>query len=491
MTNQPTMLEIIPSCAAAGLNLLLLLGKKPDRLLIRTIVQCVAFALLTTAMFHDGIAPTQPPYHLMLPDVRFIWGALEITWWLLAAATIIKVIRTYYALHGRLREQHFLLDVIGTLLYLAASLAIITDVFNIPLKGVLATSGVLAIVLGLALQSTLSDLFSGLVINATAPYRVGDFISLDSVTEGYVIEITWRATHLARTNRDLIVVPNSTIAKSRIVNTSVPPGPHATTAQFQASSRLRPSDVVEALTLAIETCIGIAEHPSPSIATKSIGWEVNDYEITFFVSDRRRSVEALNNFYDAAHRHVESFNALLPQVGLVPDASTQTLEYRLIDGINVFGMLSTPERASLAATLVRRELVPGEIVLQAGQIPESITIVAYGIVAASTSHDDCAIDILRFGPREYFGEIGPIAGMPVNAAVTARTYAIVYDLPGSAVATLLKDHSDIAHALAATLAARQHAGRALTQAVPQMPPTQHGLANWMAKCIRSFHQLHR
>jgi small-conductance mechanosensitive channel len=140
------------------------------------------------------------------------------------------VVRTYYALDTRLREQRFLLDVVGTLLYLSASLAIVTDVFDIPLKGVLA------IVLGLALQSTLSDLFSGLLINATALYRVGDTISLDSATEGRVVEITWRATHLARANRDLIVVPNSTIAKSRIVNASVPHRPHATVVQFQVPS---------------------------------------------------------------------------------------------------------------------------------------------------------------------------------------------------------------------------------------------------------------
>jgi small-conductance mechanosensitive channel len=111
------------------------------------------------------------------------------------------VVRTYYALGNRLREQRFMRDVVGTLLYLSTSLAIITDVFDIPLKGVLATSGALAIVLGLALQSTLSDLFSGLLINATAPYRVDDTISLDSSTEGRVVEITWRATHLARANR--------------------------------------------------------------------------------------------------------------------------------------------------------------------------------------------------------------------------------------------------------------------------------------------------
>jgi hypothetical protein len=71
------------------------------------------------------------------------------------------------------------------------------------------------------------------------------------------------------------------------VNTSVPHGPHATIAQFQAPSELRPSDVVGALQLAIETCVGIAEQPKPTIATKSIGREATGYEIAFFPSAAR------------------------------------------------------------------------------------------------------------------------------------------------------------------------------------------------------------
>jgi small-conductance mechanosensitive channel/CRP-like cAMP-binding protein len=485
-----TLAQTAPSLLAAGLNLLLLLWADDRRRpLARTTIRCVAFALLTAAMFHDGIVPTQPPYRLANADVRFIRGVLEVAWWLLAAATIIMVVRTYYSIGLRLREHRFMLDVTATLLYLGAALAIITDVLNIPLKGVLATSGALAIVLGLALQSTLSDLFSGLLINATAPYRVGDSISLDSATEGEVVEITWRATHLAKANRDLIVVPNSTIAKSRIVNASVPRGPHATTAQFQAPSRFRPSDVVHALQLAIETCVSIAEQPMPTIATKSVGWKATDYEVAFYVSHRWSQAEALNNFYDAAHRHLESFNALLAPTGQANDASFETLEYRLIEAISVFGLLPRDERNKLAAALVRRELTPGQVLLEAGQVSEAITIIAYGILAASAAHDDSGVDIMRFGPREYLGESGPIAGVPFNVTVTAKTYAIVYDLPGSEVARLLKEHSDVAHALAAKLAAREREGRALMQPAPTMPVTQRGLADWIAKCIRSLHHL--
>jgi CRP-like cAMP-binding protein len=151
--------------------------------------------------------------------------------------------------------------------------------------------------------------------------------------------------------------------------------------------------------------------------------------------------------------------------------------------------LSNAERAKLAATLVRRELTPGQVVLEVGQIPEAITIVAFGILAASIGHADSATDILRLGPREYFGESGPIANLAVGASIAARTHAIVYELPGSAVARLLKEHSDVALALGARLAAREREGRALMQPAAEMPPNQRGFADWIVKRILSFHRL--
>jgi len=478
--------QMTSSVIAAVANLLLLFVAKPDRLLVRTGLRCVAFALFTVALFHDGVVPTQTPNHQMSPQYRFVWGALEIAWWLLVAATILAATHTYYELAGRLRERRFAVDVMGTLLYLTAALAIVTNVFDIPLKGVLATSGALAIILGLALQSTLSDLFSGLLINATAPYRPGDSVSFDGTSEGRVIEITWRATHLLSTNRDLIVVPNSTIAKSRIVNASVPHGPHAVMARFQAPPGLRPSDVVRALQLAIETCVGIAEHPVSTIATRSIGHEAIDYDIRFFVSERSKQEEVLNRFYDAAHRHLESISALL----IPADREAGRLEYSFIEGISVFGLLSHEDRTALARTLIRRELIPGQIVFEAGKVPEVITILGYGILAASRNHNDPRTDVMRFAPYEYVGEGGPIAGLSINFTVTARTYAIVYELPVSAIKTLLKEHPDVAHALAARLALRVREGQAMMQPTPETPATPHGLAAWIAKSVRLLHQLH-
>ena len=86
----------------------------------------------------------------------------------------------------------------------------------------LATSGVVAIVLGLALQSTLSDVFSGIVLNTTKPYQLDDWISIDG-TEGRVTDIDWRATRLQTSQGSMAVIPNSLAAKAKMTPASSTP----------------------------------------------------------------------------------------------------------------------------------------------------------------------------------------------------------------------------------------------------------------------------
>jgi small-conductance mechanosensitive channel len=77
-----------------------------------------------------------------------------------------------------------------------AFVGIVDTVFQQPISAFLATSGVMAIVLGLALQNTLADVFSGLAINIERPYMAGDWISVTDRVSGQVIEVNWRATRI-------------------------------------------------------------------------------------------------------------------------------------------------------------------------------------------------------------------------------------------------------------------------------------------------------
>ena len=76
--------------------------------------------------------------------------------------------------------------------------------------------------MGLALQDTLSNLFAGLHIITDQPVNVGDYIEIESGISGYVEDIGWRSTRVRTLPNTLVIVPNSKLAESVIINNSLP-----------------------------------------------------------------------------------------------------------------------------------------------------------------------------------------------------------------------------------------------------------------------------
>jgi small-conductance mechanosensitive channel len=108
------------------------------------------------------------------------------------------------------------------LLFGLLAIIIFLENLGISLTAVWTTLGVGSLAVALALQETLSNLFSGLYLLADRPVSPGDYIKLDTHQEGFVVGIGWRSTVLRTVGDYYIVVPNATLAKSVITNFSVP-----------------------------------------------------------------------------------------------------------------------------------------------------------------------------------------------------------------------------------------------------------------------------
>ena len=97
------------------------------------------------------------------------------------------------------------------------------DYFNIEVSGFVATLGIGSLAIALAAQATLSDTISGFVIMIDRPYRIGDRIELlDLKTWGDVTDIGLRSTRIRTLDNRMVIVPNSVISKSLVVNHSYP-----------------------------------------------------------------------------------------------------------------------------------------------------------------------------------------------------------------------------------------------------------------------------
>ena len=202
MTDLIALAETTARDPLVGAFALMAVGVLVSRLLLkqrpiwRAVARVVFLVLLTLLLLHDGIVPYEPLHSTGVPFHDAIAGTLKIAWWFWAAWFLVALIRSVIVFEHRPHEGKLVQDLLSALIYLAAAFAVIAYVFDLPIQGLLATSGIIAIVLGLALQSTLNDVFSGLVLSLSRPYRPGDWINIEGGTEGQVIEMNWRATHV-------------------------------------------------------------------------------------------------------------------------------------------------------------------------------------------------------------------------------------------------------------------------------------------------------
>ena len=92
--------------------------------------------------------------------------------------------------------------------------------WDININGILASAGVLGVVLGLAAKDTVANFFAGIFLMADSPYKEGDYILLDTGERGYVKSMGLRSTRFMTRDDIEITIPNSVIAASKIVNES-------------------------------------------------------------------------------------------------------------------------------------------------------------------------------------------------------------------------------------------------------------------------------
>ena len=88
-------------------------------------------------------------------------------------------------------------------------------------NSIFASAGILAMAVGLASQEALGNIVSGMFIIFSKPFRVGDYISIDNNVEGTVLAITLRHTELRSLANQHIMIPNSKINTSTIINSTI------------------------------------------------------------------------------------------------------------------------------------------------------------------------------------------------------------------------------------------------------------------------------
>ena len=450
------------------------LAPLPQRL-PRVGLRLVLFLGYSALIINAGVSPLQAqPW----PDDAVLQlgaTALAIIWWLYAARVLTELIGL--VLIRRIGHSGRLLqDVIGALVFLAAIVAAAGYVLELPVKGLLATSGAMAIIVGLALQSTLSDVFSGIVLNTTKPYQVDDWVLIDGV-EGKVLDIDWRATHLLTSAGTTAVIPNSVAAKAKLVNLSRPSNMHGVSISIKVPNHIRPQRVLDALQRTLQGSNSLLLNPAPKVLLKEAGESLSEYVASGFIAELSQKSQVRNQLFDLAHRHLEAAG-----ISRQPEGTSEPISRAraLLDEVKIFRTLDAQERESLAHAMSPRQYAAGEVILDIDEVPGSLLLIATGVVSASVQEGERVLEAGRMGPSEVMGEQSILDDTPSQARFTALTSCIVYRLDKTLTRDCMAQRTEVSRALNKLQTLRQHS----SQSVLLHPPAatrNGGFLSWLKK----------
>lgn len=476
----------------------ILLRRYPAR---RLVFQLIFFGGLTALLHHHGIIPYE-----IAPDTtpifeRIFVALAKIIWWINAAWLLTACARAFLIFERRPREGRLIQDIVVGIIYLSAFLSVVAYVFRAPVGTLIATSGVFAVILGLALQSTLADVFSGIALNLSKAYEVGDWIVLHDGIEGRVVETNWRATHLLNSSNDLVVLPNSGLAKAQLTNLSSPNRSHGVKLTIRLAPTSVPSAISDVLRTALLSSNAITPTPSPSVDIKSLDAQAIEYELSFRVRDFSTSAAAKHEVYDLIYRHVRAAGlALAPPreaamtsvsiptapvaIPSSPDAG-RSMNLRLLDAVPLFASLEETEKQTLAATMTKRAYRKGEVLVEQGRKLDSLMIVRSGVVVVLRFDEDGGeSEQSRLAPGDYFGEDGLFTGTGEASTVRALTFAEVYEVGQQALAKLMKDRPSMVDEISVTLSRR-----AKGTAADATLSTELSSASWLVTRIRQLFEV--
>src|SRR2546430_15909601 len=234
---------------------------------------------------------------------RYNVGATAI---LLSTALIVALVNRYvWDFYFEKKRQtpipHFLREVVSGIIFLIVLLFILSYGYHAEaqLKGLLAGSGVVAIILGFAGQNLFAGIIGGISIQINRPYKVGDWLQVGE-RFAEVREINWRSTRLRTNDAIYLDIPNNEMVSHAIVNLHYPTEIHAMRIRGGIDYSVPPNRVKDVLFRAASTAEGVLAEPKVRVFLVDFADFAVIYEIKFYMGNHSR----INEINDAVRTNV-------------------------------------------------------------------------------------------------------------------------------------------------------------------------------------------
>jgi small-conductance mechanosensitive channel/CRP-like cAMP-binding protein len=462
------------------------LGKRLDTGLTLLVVGLLAFATATGAAAEGA--------DVVVPYARAVFVAAVA----IAAVRIalVLLVDVYLRERQHLQVSAIVRDVVGMVTYFLIVLMVMRATLDINLASLIATSAVLTAIVGLAFQDVLGSIISGIVLEAEEPFRPNDWVRVGAY-EGQVVQTGWRTTEIRTRNNEVIVLPNTYLAREPLVNYSRPDPRHRDIFHFEAAYEAPPNTVKTAVLGILSRDASVLESPEPEVHVTHYNASGIEYEVRFWLTDFTNLLRIRDRITTGLWYALRRANVRFPfpvtDLYVHSEAPTSPLEHGDIAGalahVPLLEPLAVAERAALAAQVRRLLFARGESIVREGEPGDSFYLIERGSVAVTINGSERvdAYTINRMTAGDYFGEMSLLTGEPRSASVVAESDVAVLEVGRAAFELILVANPSLLDPVSQIAAHRHEAQEASRRAHPVIPPfAQDPAAQRLRNRIRAF-----
>ena len=425
--------------------------------------------------------------HLPPPYGDAVVHLLAVTLIVVVFLLVDGLIRRFYW-HGYVRQRtgrdapallRDMLTVALVLLGLSIGLSIFEG-FSI--TGLVTASGATAVILGIALQAVIQDMFSGLAINLDGAYAIGDYLTIytDQMPEpvyGCVVSISWRATFLALDDGRRLMIPNHLATTNPVMNHSRPREPKRLSVEIPIDNRVPADRVIDMLlgeAFKASRQPGLSRIPEPSIVLSRITGNDAIYEVRFFAHPDQIEPTSARAVMLRAMLDIAQLNDLpMPvtqiEMGEKPDLQVVLGEAEIAGAIARADLFSKVLNDEHVRTLMQHSIVhewpSGTELMKQDDPPSSAFLILEGAASVTLRGPQGGVSqeaaILATG--NIVGEMSLMTGASRSATVTALTRVRVLEIPKDAIEAILKKSPELAERFSRVLVERQRQNQDLVQ----------------------------
>ena len=452
---------------------------------IRRLILPVAILLAALAALHFLAANAIGAWAGVSP--RGVFVTLAVIGWAASAIVLCRLSKILiWDQLGRTSDRptpQLLIQITNVLICSTVALTMAAILFNIPLTGAIATSSVIGLVIGFAVKSLISDTFSGIALNLDRGFGINDFVLVMSrssgvETTGRVVEINWRSTSIITPENSLMVIPNTLMSESIVINYSKP----ERRSEFELLVSLDIEVGAERATRVLAAAAQAAARDNAAIFDTKVrlfdatGGTLS-LKIKYMLDPSMLSPGAANHLlWDHVLRHLAA-TGLQParpklenrtieprDIDRTEEAATNRL--RLLDRVDLFVGIEPTTLLQLADGMTRHLYRTGERLIVAGEPGESMFVLAEGLVSVRIAQDDGELDVAALSPGQFFGEMSLLTGEPRSATVVAITDTVAFEIDRAAIELALKSNPSAAEMISLAAAGRRLSSDAARLAQP-------------------------